>query len=199
MKTWLNINGFSPNLVCALILSRSGLVLLMGKFCLILTELSARDMPIFSFLDDNLSKCQGILTKLSTCIDIKKVWFGIVNGQISSKFDRVICRKHDNGWYYSLTILLVYLLYWCCRVCKPRPSYASTICSDAVTYPNPGICRICIPNCSLWMICKNVLVFCLLSCIGILCKRQSVEMWLICGTTHVQHYIHRATVAIDIV
>ena len=34
-----DINGFSPNLVCALILWRSGLGLLMGKF----TELSARD------------------------------------------------------------------------------------------------------------------------------------------------------------
>ena len=29
---------------------------LMGKFRLILMELSARDTPIFSFLDDNLSK-----------------------------------------------------------------------------------------------------------------------------------------------
>ena len=34
-------NGFSPNLVCALILWKSGLGLLMGKFCQVLTELSA--------------------------------------------------------------------------------------------------------------------------------------------------------------
>ena len=46
--------------------------ILMGKVCQILTELSARDMPIFSFLYDNLSKCQGILTKLDTWIDL--VW-----------------------------------------------------------------------------------------------------------------------------
>ena len=32
MITWLNINGFSPNLVCSLKLWRSGLELLMGKF-----------------------------------------------------------------------------------------------------------------------------------------------------------------------
>ena len=32
MITWVNINGFSPNLVCVLILWRSGLGLLMGKF-----------------------------------------------------------------------------------------------------------------------------------------------------------------------
>ena len=75
MITWVNINGFSPNLVCALILWRSGLGLLMGKFHQFLTELSAQD--IFSFPDDNLSKCQGILTKLGTHIDIKKIWFGI--------------------------------------------------------------------------------------------------------------------------
>ena len=70
---------------------RSGLGLQMGKFRQILTELSARDLPIFSFPDDNLYKCQRILTKLGTCIDIKKFWFGIANGQILSIFDRVIC------------------------------------------------------------------------------------------------------------
>ena len=69
----------------------------MGKFRQTLTELSARDMPIFSFLDDNLSKCQGILTKLGTCIDLKEIWFKVANGQISSMFDRVICPRHDNG------------------------------------------------------------------------------------------------------
>ena len=57
----------------------------MGKFQQVLTELSARG--IFSFPDDNLSKCQGILTKLGTCIDIKELWFGIANGQIASIFD----------------------------------------------------------------------------------------------------------------
>ena len=63
----------------------------MGKFRQILTELSAQDTPIFSFMDDDLCKCQGILTKLGTCIDIKEIWFRIANGQISSMFDRVIC------------------------------------------------------------------------------------------------------------
>ena len=66
----------------------------MGKFRQILTELSARDMPIFPFLDDNLSKHQLIFTKLGMCIDIVEIWFGIANGQISSNFDRVICLKH---------------------------------------------------------------------------------------------------------
>ena len=56
MITLVYINGFSPNLVCLLILWRSGLGLLMGKFRQIFMELSARDMPIFLFPDDNLSK-----------------------------------------------------------------------------------------------------------------------------------------------
>ena len=56
ITTWVNINGFSWNLVRALILWRSGLGLLMGKFCQIWTELSARDTPIFLFPNDNLSK-----------------------------------------------------------------------------------------------------------------------------------------------
>ena len=38
-----NISGISPNLVCALILWRSGLGLLMGKFCQFFTELSVHD------------------------------------------------------------------------------------------------------------------------------------------------------------
>ena len=44
----------------------------MGKFRQILTELSARDTSIFLFPDNYLSKCQGSLTKLGTCIDIKE-------------------------------------------------------------------------------------------------------------------------------
>ena len=41
MITWVDINEFSSNLVCALILWRSGLGLLMGKFRQILTEIFA--------------------------------------------------------------------------------------------------------------------------------------------------------------
>ena len=55
------------------------------------------DTPIFLFPGDNLSKSQGILTKLGTCIDMMEIWFWIAHGQISSMFDRVICPQHDNG------------------------------------------------------------------------------------------------------
>ena len=69
----------------------------MGKCRQILKELFARDTPKVSFPDDTLSNCQGISTKLGTCIDIKEICFGIANGQISSMFDRIICPRHDNG------------------------------------------------------------------------------------------------------
>ena len=71
----------------------------MGKFHQILTELCARDMPIpvFSFPDYNLRKCQRIFAKLGVCIDIMEIWFGIANGQISS-FDRVICLRHARNF-----------------------------------------------------------------------------------------------------
>ena len=57
----------------------------MGKFRQILTQLSARDTPIFSFPDDKLSKRQWIFTKPGMCIVIVEIW--IANGQISSSFD----------------------------------------------------------------------------------------------------------------
>ena len=68
----------------------------MGKFRQIFKELSAGETPIFSFLDDNLRKCQGILTKLDMCIDTVEIWFGIANGKISSSFDGVICPTHTH-------------------------------------------------------------------------------------------------------
>ena len=48
----------------------------MGKFRQFLTELSARNISLFSFQDNNLSKPQWILNKLNMCIDKEKgvVW-----------------------------------------------------------------------------------------------------------------------------
>ena len=55
----------------------------MGKFRQFLTELSARETSVFSFLDGNFSKYQWIFTKLGICIDIVEICFGIASGQIS--------------------------------------------------------------------------------------------------------------------
>ena len=46
--TWVNLNGFSPNLICAFILWRSALGLLIGKFGQF-WQLSARDMIMAGF------------------------------------------------------------------------------------------------------------------------------------------------------
>ena len=73
----------------------------MGNFRQILMELSARDTPIFSFPDDNLSKHQRTFTKLGMCIDIVEIWFGIANWQISSNFDGVICQRHAHIFVFG--------------------------------------------------------------------------------------------------
>ena len=60
IRTITLVNEFSPNLVCALILWRSSLGLLMGKFCQFLFELSAGEKILSSFV--NFSKYQWIFT-----------------------------------------------------------------------------------------------------------------------------------------
>ena len=47
----------------------------------------------FSFPDDNLGKHWWIFTKFGMCIDMVEIWFGIVNGQISTNLDGVICPR----------------------------------------------------------------------------------------------------------
>ena len=63
-------------------------------------ELSARDTPIFSFKDDNLSKCQVILTKLGTCIDTKEIWFEM--GKFCQCLTELPARDTIMAGYYSL-------------------------------------------------------------------------------------------------
>ena len=103
----LNKCQFSPNLACALILWRSSLGLLMGKFCQFLTQLSACDMSVFSFLDDNLSKFQWIFTKFDMCIDIVDIWFGIAHWQILSIFEQLSARNIIKAGYYRFMFLFI--------------------------------------------------------------------------------------------
>ena len=65
-------------------------------------SLSAHDMSVFSFLDDNFSKCQWIFIKLGMCICIVEIWCRIADGQILSILDRVIC-----PYFYFRMITLV--------------------------------------------------------------------------------------------
>ena len=70
----------------SLLLWRSGSGLLLNKFRLFLTNLSARDTSAFSFLDKNLGKAQRIFNKFDMCIDIVDICFGIAIGYISLIF-----------------------------------------------------------------------------------------------------------------
>ena len=49
----------------------------MVKLCKFLTDLSAHDMSVFLFPDENLSKYQWSFIKLGMCIDMA-VWFGLL-------------------------------------------------------------------------------------------------------------------------
>ena len=61
----------------------SGGISCWSSMCLSV-HLSVIRLSVFSFPEDNLSKCQWIFTKLCMCIDIVEIWFGIaINGQIS--------------------------------------------------------------------------------------------------------------------
>ena len=55
----------------------------MDIFNQFLTELSARDMSLFSFPAYNLTRYQWIFTKLRMCIDNVEIWFRVANGHIS--------------------------------------------------------------------------------------------------------------------
>ena len=70
--------------------------LLMGKFCLFLTELSARDMSGFHFRTIT-SKCQWIFTKLAICLDTVEIYFGIAIAQILSIFDSYLPAVNSGG------------------------------------------------------------------------------------------------------
>ena len=107
MIIWININRFSTNLVCVLISWRSGLGLLMGKFHQILMELSARDTSIFSFPDNNLSKCQGILTKLGTCMIWRRSGLGLLIGKFPHCLTELSAHDTILAGYYSLTFLFI--------------------------------------------------------------------------------------------
>ena len=97
-KTWVNVFGFSPNMVYALILWGPGLGLQMGKFHQFLSVIICQR--------DNWNKCQWIFTKLGMHINNLEIWFGIASGQVSLIFDRVICPGLNNGGVLSFQIFI---------------------------------------------------------------------------------------------
>ena len=110
--TLVNINGFSSNLVHALILWRSAFGLLMGKFHPFLTELSVHNTSVFYFQDNNLNKSQWIFTKFGMCIYIVEICFWIAHWRISSIFHRVICPRYDNGGILLFHVLFIFIFFY---------------------------------------------------------------------------------------
>ena len=55
---------------------------------------------VFSFPDDNLSKCERIFTKVGVCIDI----FGLLPSNFR-QFLTVICLRHDNSPYFLFRMI----------------------------------------------------------------------------------------------
>ena len=86
MITWVNINGFSPNLVCALMLWRSGLGLLIGKFRQIFTELSAWDHLYFRFRTITWVNNKGFSTKLLYALTLRRSGLGLQMGKFLQFF-----------------------------------------------------------------------------------------------------------------
>ena len=71
---------------------------------------------VFWFLNDNLSKCQWIFTKLVMCIDSVNVWVWIANRQVSSNF---FCLPHDSGMVLLFHIIFCFSLNWYIHVMGP--------------------------------------------------------------------------------
>ena len=69
-------------------------------------------------LDDNLCKCQGVLTKLGTCIDIKEVRFWFANGQTFSVFNRFVCLQHYNGRVLLFYVFIFIFFFFYCSCLK---------------------------------------------------------------------------------
>ena len=65
----------------------------------------------FSFSDDNWSKQQWIFTKLSMCIDIVEIWFGIAMSKFRKFFTELSTCSTIMAGYYDLTVLFLFIKY----------------------------------------------------------------------------------------
>ena len=100
---------FSPNLIRALILWRSALGLLMGKFRPFLTELSACNTSVFYFQDNNLSKSQWIFTKFGMSIDIVEIFaLGLLIGKFRQFLTKLSAHDMIMAGYYHFTFYFMF-------------------------------------------------------------------------------------------
>ena len=64
----------------------------MGKFCQIFTELSARDMPLFSFPDDNLLNNKGFSPNLLYALTLRRSGLRLLMGKFCQIFTELSAR-----------------------------------------------------------------------------------------------------------
>ena len=96
---------------------------------------------VFLCPDDNMSKCQWIFTKLSVCIDIVDIWFGVIMGKFCqfltklsahhmSEFSfkakaTIVClftRHTIVAGYYGITLAIRVSVHQSVRSSDVRPS-----------------------------------------------------------------------------
>ena len=63
-----------------------------GQISSIFDGVIARDTPIFSFPDDNLTKHQWIFTKLGMCIELRRSGLGLLMGKFRQIFTELTAR-----------------------------------------------------------------------------------------------------------
>ena len=82
MITWVNINVFSPNLVCALILWRSDLGLLMANFVQFLRSYLPETCPYFRFRMITWINVNGFSPNLVCALILWRSGLGLLMGKI---------------------------------------------------------------------------------------------------------------------
>ena len=101
--TLVKINGFSPNLVCALILWTSAFGLLIAGFHLFLTELSASNTSIFYFQDNTFSKSPWILLNLMCALILWRSALGLLIGKFCQFLTELSSHDTITAGYYRFT------------------------------------------------------------------------------------------------
>ena len=103
MITWVNVSGFSPNLVCALILRRSSLGLLMGTFHQFLTSYLSATCLYFSFWMITWGNINGFPPNLVCALILWKSCLGLLMYKFSQYLIELYGHHMIVAWYYQFT------------------------------------------------------------------------------------------------
>ena len=114
MITWVNINGFSPNLECAWILWWSGLRLLMNKFRQLWRSYLPETRPYFRFRTITWVNVKGFSLNLVHELILRRSGLGLLSDKFLQCLTELSARDTIKSGYYRLTFLLYDTLgsYW---------------------------------------------------------------------------------------